>query len=149
MRSEQMYPKVNRKNPFTAQLITKRGTLLRDIAPRRNTTVVCGAPATGKSTYVKEHMQPGDVYFDFDEVMADVSGLPMWKRSDAHLAEVLLCRDKFVTDTAEHKGHVWIIVADQNSRFAKLLVENGANIVSCYVDKHTRQQRLSARRMNQ
>jgi 5-methylcytosine-specific restriction protein A len=37
-------------------------------------TLVCGAPASGKTTYVQQHMRPGDVVIDLDEIGAALSG---------------------------------------------------------------------------
>jgi hypothetical protein len=35
--------------------------------------VICGAPGTGKTTWVHEHRKPGDLVWDFDEVAAVVA----------------------------------------------------------------------------
>lgn len=34
----------------------------------RQVTIVCGPPCSGKSTYVREHMQPGDLVVDYDDI---------------------------------------------------------------------------------
>ena len=33
------------------------------------TIVVCGPPASGKTTYVKQHMIPGDIVVDLDAII--------------------------------------------------------------------------------
>ena len=38
-------------------------------------TVIMGAPCSGKSTYVKQHAQPGNIVIDFD-VLAQALGSP-------------------------------------------------------------------------
>lgn len=34
----------------------------------RQVTIVCGPPCAGKSTYVRENMQPGDLVVDYDDI---------------------------------------------------------------------------------
>lgn len=47
--------------------------------------IVCGLPASGKSTYVKRHMTDHDLIYDYDELMQTLTGLPSRSRNhDAH-----------------------------------------------------------------
>lgn len=39
-------------------------------------TIVCGAPASGKTQLVRERAAPGDLVLDLDEIAASLSGLP-------------------------------------------------------------------------
>ncbi|MBC1983021.1 hypothetical protein [Listeria booriae] len=41
--------------------------------------VVCGFPASGKSTYVMNRLGTNDLVYDYDELMRCISGLPMWQ----------------------------------------------------------------------
>lgn len=36
--------------------------------PTTQVTIVCGPPCSGKSTYVRTHMQPGDLVVDYDDI---------------------------------------------------------------------------------
>lgn len=42
---------------------------------RSHVYLVCGAPASGKTTYVKQHYEPGDFVFDMD-VLRQALGAP-------------------------------------------------------------------------
>lgn len=46
-------------------------------------TIVCGAPASGKSTYVKEQASPSDLVIDLDVIASEVSGQSLhgWDRA--------------------------------------------------------------------
>lgn len=46
-------------------------------------TIVCGPPASGKSTYVRQHASPSDLVIDLDLIVAELSGEPVshqWDR---------------------------------------------------------------------
>jgi len=51
-----------------------RNSLARPDLPRPACRVrlVCGPPASGKSTYVKEHKAPGDVVIDYDAIAREL-----------------------------------------------------------------------------
>ena len=44
------------------------------------TVLVCGAPGSGKATYVRERAQPGDLRVDYDALMQALSGLACYVR---------------------------------------------------------------------
>jgi hypothetical protein len=46
-----------------------------------NRFVVCGPPASGKTTWVSLRRQPGDVVWDFDDVVAVMTGQPLRVRA--------------------------------------------------------------------
>ncbi|MCJ2010442.1 ATP-binding protein [Methylobacterium sp. J-092] len=39
-------------------------------------TIVCGPPGSGKSTYIRERIEPRDILIDLDAIMSGLSGLP-------------------------------------------------------------------------
>jgi len=41
-------------------------------------TILCGPPCSGKTTYAREHAVAGDVVLDYDELMAELSGMPLY-----------------------------------------------------------------------
>lgn len=55
-------------------------------------TLVAGPPAAGKSSYVAERLRPGELVWDYDTVMAAVTGLPMWHRSPSGHRAVMRIR---------------------------------------------------------
>ena len=60
--------------------------------PRRSKVyLVCGAPASGKTTYVKQHKEPGDFVLDLD-VLRQALGAPV-KISDCFQPQVMAIRD--------------------------------------------------------
>lgn len=50
-------------------------TAHEDWLPSVPTTVICGPPASGKTTYVKKHMKHGDLVYDYDEIVKALTGL--------------------------------------------------------------------------
>jgi len=53
--------------------------------------VVCGSPCSGKSTWVNERRNPGDLVFDWDEIASVVLGRNNhdWRREDASVISYL------------------------------------------------------------
>jgi len=77
-------------------LVGKRGTKLVDVGDRRNTTVVCGQPGSGKTTYVERFKAPNDLTWDYDVVMADITGLPLHQFLPGAIGSVLAHRDAWI-----------------------------------------------------
>ena len=78
--------------------------------------IVTGAPGSGKSTYVRERMRPGDLCWDQDVVLATLTGTqphesPAWV---CGLGVVL--RDAIVAwlDNNIVEGATWIIIGDRD-----------------------------------
>jgi len=72
--------------------------------------LVCGPPASGKSFYVAEHRKPGDVVWDFDEVMKALCGDTRGEPVRAAVGIVVAMRHAFfrtVRDQASLRGTVW------------------------------------------
>ena len=57
--------------------------------PRGQVRVVWGCPASGKSTYVREHMKHMDVIIDLDEILKCFTGLTNKVDSQADIADYL------------------------------------------------------------
>jgi hypothetical protein len=76
-------------------------------------TVVCGPPGSGKSSYVAERSKPDDVVIDLDEIIASLSGLPLYQASKAWLTAALDERNRRLralhTDV-DHRA-AWFIVS--------------------------------------
>jgi hypothetical protein len=56
-------------------------------------TLICGPPYGGKSTYVQERLQPGDLIIDTDAIGAALSGLPVHQTPDAFKPLLFAARD--------------------------------------------------------
>ena len=77
-------------------------------------TLICGPPASGKTTYVNEHSRPGDIVWDLDEVLKAICGDAGEDRPPASIAIALSMRDGFIGAVAERRWPrppqaIWII----------------------------------------
>jgi 5-methylcytosine-specific restriction endonuclease McrA len=80
--------------------------------------LVCGPPASGKSTFVREHAGPGDLVLDLDDIIAEIAGRPVWDNSErlqhwlsAALAERNRKLDRLSTPP-EPCSQAWLIVSE-------------------------------------
>ena len=72
-------------------------------------TLVYGPPASGKTTYVQEHAQPGDVVIDFDDICVRVGGV-RWNNDPDTLRLAFRHRDQIIRSLARRKsGAAWLI----------------------------------------
>lgn len=73
--------------------------------------MVCGPPNAGKHPYVVEHAGINDVVIDFDQIIAELSGLPAWA-SSAWLARALVERNKRLRALAHDAQHerAWFLI---------------------------------------
>jgi hypothetical protein len=55
--------------------------------------LVCGPPASGKTTYVEQHLGINEQVLDLDFIKAQVSGLPLYQPGIAYLDEALRQRN--------------------------------------------------------
>lgn len=49
----------------------------------RKVYLITGAPLSGKSTFVREHIQEGDIVLDIDDIWQALSGLPRYKKPNS------------------------------------------------------------------
>lgn len=121
-------------------------------AHRPPVTIVCGAPGSGKTSYVDLHRSLGDVVWDFDAIMAAVCGR-LDEKVPGALDLVLSMRNAFlrvVRDdlyVAPFTGRAWFIESlprrrDRDARAKEL----GAEVVLLQVPKDECLQRIAARR---
>jgi hypothetical protein len=84
--------------------------------------VVCGPPGSGKTTWVEERRQPGDLVWDLDAVAATLFQLPHYPRPDETTALLLSMRNAIVLRLREMQTQrrVFIITAspDDAARLA-------------------------------
>lgn len=54
-----------------------------------NVKVIYGAPLSGKTTYVKDHVGSNDIIYDFDDLMRSLSGLP-YQTANQYLVDYIM-----------------------------------------------------------
>jgi predicted kinase len=75
-------------------------------------TLVCGPPGSGKTTYCRQRMAPGDILIDLDAIMEQLSGLPR-SRIDSRLwwRQAVSERNHMLSGlTALTTGRAWVIM---------------------------------------
>ena len=73
--------------------------------------LVYGAGCSGKNSYVREHMQEGDLIIDFDAIHQAISGLETHNHNDELLGYVFDARDALLKRLRDegHTQNVWIL----------------------------------------
>lgn len=78
--------------------------------------LVCGAPGSGKSTYVKAHAKPEDIVVDFDEIRQKVGGIK-WDRDPEITRKAFAYRRRIITGLKDkRRGVCWLIVTAPSER---------------------------------
>lgn len=78
--------------------------------------IVCGAPASGKTTWTKQRARPGDLVLDLDEIAHSLSGKPLhaWSWHHGWLDAALRYRNELLGQIS-HKCQwraAWLIVSE-------------------------------------
>lgn len=106
--------------------------------------VVWGLPASGKTTWVKEHAEPGALAWDSDEVAQREHGVTAYPWPSDVVTHVLGLRALWLKEAESSDKPAYVIVTDE--RAAKAIAgQLGAEIVHCEVDEAVRQERIAAR----
>lgn len=95
--------------------------------------IITGPPAAGKSTYVKQHRQLGDITIDYDALANTFAGLePANHQHTKHIKAVTQAARKAAMDTAidKHDGtyNIWIIHSTPSQRTLDKYRAQGAEI---------------------
>jgi predicted kinase len=101
--------------------------------------IVYGPPMSGKTTYVAQHMQRGDLVVDMDALYAAVSMLPTYDKPDNLFNNVTAIHSTLIDNIKTRYGkwhNAWVIggYADKYKR-ERLAEELGAEIIFCDVSK--------------
>ena len=77
-------------------------------------TLVCGAVGSGKTYYVQEHSQRGDLVVDLDLLYMAISGLPMYDRPTELLPFALVARKAIVRRLMQPSiiQRAWVITSN-------------------------------------
>ncbi|MFE3839401.1 HNH endonuclease [Pseudogemmobacter sonorensis] len=72
--------------------------------------VVCGPPASGKTTHVARHAKGGDKVIDLDQIKVRVGGKP-YDQSESIIRKAMAYRDMMIRSLADDTaGRAWLIV---------------------------------------
>ena len=109
-------------------------------------TLVAGPPGSGKSRYVEEHMQWGDLVYDFDTIMVALTNQPMYDRPEPVTAIALHMRDALIDRlTRTNTVHrAWIIDSAPTKAQRQPYITLGATPVVLAVPAHECVARIAA-----
>lgn len=124
---------------------TKTKTVARDM---ERVTVVTGPPAAGKTTHVRQHMQPGDVIIDFDHLANALSGQDVENHDHAaHIASIAKAARQAAIDTAiKQDCTVWLIHAIPGEKKRAEYRRRGAKVITIDPGKDVVMKRIKAER---
>ncbi len=97
-----------------------------------STTVVAGPPGSGKTYYVNQHAQWGDLIVDVDALFTALSGLPWYEKPKVLLPFVLEARDAVITRLARESElrHAWVITSEADmGKLHNMVSQLGADLV--------------------
>lgn len=108
------------------------------------TYIVHGAPLSGKTTYVNKHKGNNDLIYDFDTLMAALTGLPIHQHNENLVYYVLDIQDMIISRLKSENNidNVWIITTNISDRFKRSLIGLNAEYIEMKIDIHTAKQRL-------
>ena len=101
--------------------VGKKETKITTFGNRSNLTIVCGAD----TTYVEQHKADDDLVWDYDVIMADLTGLPMHQGLPGAVGSVLANRDQWIQATQYSKHHCWLTVSNSKAVIVTMLKEAG------------------------
>lgn len=109
-------------------------------------TVVEGAPGSGKTTFVRENMDRGDVVVDFDAIYAALSFQPWYDRPEEVKHYVFVARDAVMKELAIKKDtRAWVITSQPRYETVERMAANlAADIVSMHATATECKQRLAS-----
>ncbi|MFA5305890.1 MAG: ATP-binding protein [Candidatus Babeliales bacterium] len=85
----------------------------KELKRLKDVIIVGGAPASGKSTYIKQHIKAGDMIWDYDEIIKALTGQELYNRPSWSMDAALAIRDtlyKFIEESTKVKK-AWIIAS--------------------------------------
>lgn len=108
--------------------------------------VVCGPPASGKTTWVNAHRKAGDAVWDFDEVVRVVFGEGRIVLDEGRRAVLMAMCDAFVSSLARLPRGCGVYLIVTASEWAHDLARRiGANVIAMDTPKDECVARLRAR----
>lgn len=89
-------------------------------------TIVCGPPASGKTTYVNEHRRRGDLVVCMDRLYEALSSQPYYDKPSILLPYVVAARDAVLQKLAVCKDarHGWVITGGATHQQREMLMKS-------------------------
>ena len=125
----------------------RKGTTLtvEQLGDRSNTIVVTGEAGSGKSTYIKQNKRDNDLVWEFDEVMANITGRPLHDHLPNAVGSVLADRDRWIESTKYTTNRCWLVVNNPKATIVQMMRDAGATIVVMDTPHDECQRRLKQR----
>ena len=97
-----------------------------NLVPAYDVSIVYGAPGSGKTTYVREHMTKGDMIVDLDILLQSITDQDMYEGNKDLMPYVFDMRDALYDGIEKRKAsfnHCWIIAGLPSKAERKMLAE--------------------------
>lgn len=131
---------------------TRRETAKRKKGLRRSMriNVVAGYPASGKTTYVHNHIGKHDLVYDYDALMSALTGLPMHEDNIDANDYVRLTYELILRKLKAEQSFdtVWIIMTYPDDKLDSLLVNRDLHHIMLDTSKDVCIQRLNQQHRN-
>lgn len=100
-------------------------------SPAIPTTVICGPPGAGKTTWVGMRKNPGDLVVDMDALYHALSGLPWYEKPEILLPFVCEARDAVLRRLARKSDirHAWVIASGARKADRDRYRAGGAEVI--------------------
>lgn len=132
-------------HPDCGQLVERQGYCANH--PPVKTTIISGPPCSGKSRYVRDHAQPGDLIVDWDDLAHALTGQPAHTKTPAELIGYIAeARDAIIARLEQRRPNdvraAWIVVSDPSDatslarRTAGSVVEMSTTVDECLERLH-------------
>jgi hypothetical protein len=101
-------------------------------------TLVAGAPCSGKNTYVREHMAPGDLVVDYDAIMSAFSGQDVHDHEPNLRPYVYEARDRVLKKWESRRDvDLWLIFGAPKRTDRDFYARRGFRVVIMDTDERT------------
>lgn len=124
---------------------SRKGTTLTDLGDRSNTIVVCGESGSGKSTYIRNNKAPNDIVWEYDDVMATITGRPVHDHLPEAVGSVLADRDRWIEATRYSTNRCWLVVNNDKATVVQMMRDAGATVIVLNTPHVECQRRLKQR----